>query len=54
MSLDIGVFGFQGRLSDTGAINLVASIVSHLAQTGDRDDIEMAAWASSWEVRSVK
>ncbi|KAM0447850.1 hypothetical protein ACHAO4_008594 [Trichoderma viride] len=53
-SLDIGVFGSQERLSDKGAINLVASIISHLEQLDDGDDVEMAAWASSWEVRSIR
>ncbi|PNP39728.1 hypothetical protein TGAMA5MH_08399 [Trichoderma gamsii] len=53
-SLDIGVFGSQERLSDVGAIELVASIISHLALTGDGDDVEMAAWASSWEIRSIR
>lgn len=53
-TLDIGVFGSQERLSDKGAISLVASIVSHLEQLDDGDDTEMAAWASSWEIRSIK
>ncbi|KAK1246285.1 hypothetical protein MKX08_000087 [Trichoderma sp. CBMAI-0020] len=51
--LDIGVFGSRERLSDKGAINLVASIVSHLEQTSE-GDVEMAAWASSWEIRSCR
>ncbi|PTB38533.1 hypothetical protein M441DRAFT_145476 [Trichoderma asperellum CBS 433.97] len=52
-SLDIGVFGSYKRLSDRGATSLVASIVSHLEQLDDGDDALMAAWASSWEVRSI-
>ncbi|UKZ61521.1 NRPS [Trichoderma atroviride] len=53
-SLDIGVFGSQQRLSDKGATELVASIISHLAQIGDGDDVEMTAWASFWEIRSIR
>lgn len=53
-SLYIGVFGSQERLSDKEAIRLVASIISHLAQLSDGDDAEMAAWASSWEIRSIR
>lgn len=53
-SLDIGVFGSQERLSDKRAIDLVASIISHLEQLDDGDDVEMAAWASSWEIRSIR
>ncbi|KAL7920302.1 non-ribosomal peptide synthetase [Trichoderma austrokoningii] len=54
-SLDIGVFESQKRLSDKGAISLVASIVSHLElEQVDDGDIEMAAWASAWEIRSIR
>ncbi|KAL7785912.1 putative non-ribosomal peptide synthetase [Trichoderma ceciliae] len=52
-SLDIGVFGSRQRLSDEGAIALVEKIVSCLKELDGEDDTQMAAWALSWETRSI-
>ncbi|KAM0250515.1 hypothetical protein ACHAQJ_008606 [Trichoderma viride] len=53
-SLDIGIFGSRQRLSDEGAISLVAKVVSHLQILDNGDDTQMALWASSWETRRLK